>query len=458
MSQTNHRTDPIRPGGGMRRLRQGNLRRREDQTTVVNRIQFQALLQSEIDRALSDELTLVVMRLRLRPLPGAGDDGYASRDLPNELVKRLEQCHEHLRVTVANPNELMLFVPSLRRRPDGETLVSSLLEILSNPIEIDGLPHHLSATIGAAMLDRESPSADLLIEGSRLALTESDSANPGTIFHPYQRVRHDRRKEIENDLRTAVVNRDITAALQPAYRIDTGELVGFEAFARWNRVGKGPVPAVEFVHMAHELGIDHYLSRQVLDQSLASLGAILDDRPELENPNYDPTLWLNVSPDEVLHPEFVNTIVSAMNTDVRFRVGLELSPSPPSDARDVHHSLKQLVAHGARVAIGDFGIGNANLTVLQQLPFDAVKLDRALIRQIAGNDAAAEMVKALIEMAALLDLETTAQGVENVAQLKVLSGLGCSIAQGYFYGEPTGDRDTVAGWFEPLTSPDIETD
>ncbi len=458
MSQTNNRTEPIRPGGGMRRLRQGNLRRREDQTTVVNRIQFQTLLQSEIDRALNDDLTLVVMRVRLRALPGAGDDGYAGEDLPGELIERFEECHEHLRLTVVNANELMLVVPSLRRRPEGEALVSSLLELLGTPIEVDGLPHHLSATIGAAMLDRESPSVELLIEGSRLALDESDSTNPGTVFHAYQRVRNARRKEIESDLRTAVVNKDITAALQPAYRLDTGELVGFEAFARWNREGKGPVPAVEFVHMAHELGIDHYLSQQVLDRSLAILGAIVDENPDLHKSDQELTLWLNVSPDEVLHPEFVSTIVAAINTDPRFRIGLELSPNPPGDARDVHQTLKHLVARGARVAIGDFGIGNANLTVVQQLPFDAVKLDRALIRQIAGNEAAAEMVKALIEMADLLDLQATAQGVENDAQLAVLKDLGCPIVQGYFYGEPTGEGPTVSRWFEPRTSTDTHID
>lgn len=446
MTQTNHHIEPIRPGGGMRRLRQGNLRRKEDQsTTVVSRMQFHGLLQAEIERALGDELTLIVMRVRLRALPGSGDDGFAGQDLPVEMVERLEQCHEHLRAAVASSGELMMMVPSLRRRPDGEELVSAVIEALSTPIEVGGLPHHLSPAIGAAMLDHESPSAELLLDGARLALAECDSSNPGMIFHPYQRVRHDRRKEIEGDLRAAVLKEDITAALQPAFSIETGDLVGFEAFARWNREGKGPVPAIEFVHMAHDLGIDHFLSRQVLNRSLGTLSETLDQAPE-KNAK-DLTLWLNVSPDEVLHPEFVSTIVSAMGADERINVGLELSPSPPSDARDVHQSLKRLVARGARVAIGDFGIGNANLTVLQQLPFDAVKLDRALIRQIAGNDAAADMVRALIEMATLLGLETTAQGVENQAHLDVLQRLGCELAQGYFYGEPTNDVGTLQEWF-----------
>jgi EAL domain-containing protein (putative c-di-GMP-specific phosphodiesterase class I) len=445
MSQTNHHVEPIRRGGGMRRLRQGNLRRAEDRsTTVLSRTQFQAVLQAEIERAVVDELTLLVMRTQIRPLPGAGDDGFVPSGLPTDLVERLVECHENIRVMVAGSTELIMLVPSLRRRPEGEELVSTLLELLKPPIEVDGLPHHLSPTIGAAMLDHESPSADLLIDGARLALAECDATNPGMIFHPYQRVRHDRRKEIESDLRTAVLNQEIGCALQPAFDLNTGALVAFEAFARWNRANKGPVPAIEFVEMARELGIDHFLGRQVLQGSLTTLAGVLDTVGQPADKMV--TLWLNVSPTEVLHPEFVATIIAAMGNDARIRIGLELSPSPPSDARDVHQNLKRLVARGARVAIGDFGIGNANLTVLQQLPFDAVKLDRALIRQIAGNEAAADMVKALIEMASLLNLETTAQGVENESQLEVLQNLGCQIGQGYFFGEPSADLQTLQAW------------
>ncbi len=446
MTPTNHRVEPIRRGGGMRQLRQGNLRRTEDRsTTVLGRSQFQGVLQAEIERAINDELTLLIMRANIRPFPGACDDDLGPRELPGEFVERLLECHEHIRLVVTSPSELIMLVPSLRRRPDGEELVSSLLESLNAPIEVDGLPHHLSPTIGAAMLDHESPSADLLIDGARLALAECDAKNPGMIFHPYQRVRHDRRKEIESDLRAAVLNQEIGSALQPAFDLETGSLVAFEAFARWNRPNKGPVPAIEFVEMARDLGIDHFLGRQVLNRSLDTLVEVLDGSGSVEGEAV--TLWLNVSPNEVLHPEFVATIIAAMGVDDRIRVGLELSPSPPSDARDVHQNLKRLVARGARVAIGDFGIGNANLTVLQQLPFDAVKLDRALIRQIAGNEAAAEMVKALVEMASLLDLETTAQGVENGSQLEVLSSLGCRIGQGYHFGEPSADPQTITQWF-----------
>ncbi len=441
---TDHHVEPIRPGGGLRRLRQGDLARSraEITATVVTRTQFRTALTTELERALQDELTMLVMRVKIRPLPNTADDGLDAKALPTELSDRLRGCNENLKVMIVEPDELMLMVPSLRRRSDGEELVATVIEALTPPLMVDGLPHHLSPWVGAAMLDHENPSADHLVDGARLALAECEPAHPGMLFHPYQRVRHDRRREMAVDLRTAVLAEEITAALQPAFDIESGRLVAVEAFARWSRTDRGPVPAVEFVQLANELGVGHLLGRQVLNRSIELLQAV--DR----STDQPITLWLNVSPDEVIHPEFAPTITDAVTRAEGLRLGLELSPSPPGDARDIHQVLKTVTARGARVAIGDFGIGNANFTMLQQLPFDAVKLDRALIRQIAGNEAAADLVGALVDMACLLQLETTAQGVENQSQLDVLTKLGCELGQGYFYAEPTADPTTIAGWFD----------
>ena len=84
---------------------------------------------------------------------------------------------------------------------------------------------------------------------------------------------------------------------------------------------------------------------------------------------------------------------------------------------------------------------------LQQLPFDTVKLDRALIRQIAGNSDAADLVRVLVDIAKLLKLETTAQGIETGSQAQVLAGLGCAIGQGYYYAEPSQDPMDLDRWF-----------
>lgn len=445
MTKTNHSVEPVRAHGGLRRLRRGDLNSSQELTSsVLTKAKFQSALQVEIDRALQDDLTLLVASVRIRPVPGQQENGLSGRNLPDELLERIRSVHENIKLVVVSGEELLLLLPSVRRRPDGEAAVNQLIEVLTPPLTVDGLEHHLAPTVGAAMLGHESPSAELLVDGARLALTECDKSNPAMMFHPYQRVRKERRTDMQTDLRAAVLDDQIEAALQPAFDLATGKLVAFEAFARWSRVGKGPVPPFEFVNLAKEVGVGHLLTRQVLQQSVEMISKYKADYPATFR---DVTLWLNVSPEDLSHPEFSHLISDAIDDDEAITIGLELSPSPDAEAREIHRSLKRLVSRGARVAIGDFGIGNANLTVLQQLPFDAVKLDRALIRQIAGSSDAADLVGALIDMAKLLKLETTAQGIETQGQLDVVADLGCSIGQGYFYAEPSQTYEELDKWF-----------
>lgn len=445
MSQINHTIEPIRARGGLRRLRRGDIQdQREHTETVLGRPAFRSALQTEMERADQDDLTLLVAAVRFQPLPGQSEDQLAGQKLPDELVDRIRSVNANVRLVVVSGSELLLLVPSLRRRPDGEAVVQQLIEVLSAPLHVDGMDHHLTPLVGAAMLGQESPSADLLVDGARLALAESDKLQPAMMFHPYQRVRRERRSEMQADLRAAVLAEEIEVALQPAFDLETDKLVAMEAFARWNRVDKGPVPPFEFVPLAMELGVGHLLSRQVLQRSIELVAEARGTGFSFQ----DVTLWINVAPDDIVHPEFSGIVREALKADHGVTVGLELSPTPDADAREVHEVLKRLVSRGVRVAIGDFGIGNANLTVLQQLPFDAVKLDRALIRQIALSDEAAQLVGALVEMASLLGLETTAQGIEAQSQRDVVAGLDCSIGQGYFYAEPSDDPEVIQSWWK----------
>ncbi len=428
-TQSMHGIEPVQMVGGLRRLKAGNPMSQRVSPTQLSLGQFAAGLQQEIDRALADERTVLVLRVLHRPVPGY--EGDLRKVVPVEIRDRIGSISELIRLSAISSSEFLVSIGSLRRRSDGEEFVGLVLQALRPPIVVDGLPHHLDPRVGAALLDRENPSVELLLDGAALALSESDDRHHGMMFHPYQRVRRQRQSAMEHDLRAAVLANEAGSAVQPAYDLATGELRAFEVFARWNRAGKGHVPAAEFVQVAEEIGVSHILGRQVLQRALF-VASDLVDGGHLS----DITLWANVAPGEVMHPEFFNTITAAISINPRVRVGLELSPSPPADANEIHEVLKQLVARGARAAVGDFGIGNANLTVLRQLPFDSVKIDRSLTRQIVGSEQSADVVKMLIELAALLDFEVTAQGIETEAQAELLRSLGCAIGQGYHFGVP----------------------
>ncbi len=431
---TTHHVDPIRPSGGLRRLRAGLPISAGEQQTVgptdpQSRDQFVGALNDAILSALNEERTVLVMRIAIRPVPGGDADDRGKLD-PG-VKQRLTKADTGVVAFAVAPDEVIAFVPELRRRSDGEETVNLTVEALKEPLVCEGLPHYLSPRVGAALLDRENPSAEMLLEGTRLALAEADRSNPGMMFHPYQRVRHERHSEMETELRAAVLENETSVAFQPSVQLATGEITGMEAFARWFREGKGQVPTIDFIRSAEELGVMHQLGRQVLEKALFQTADWADSGLVDEV-----TLWLNVSPSEILHPEFSKMVKDAIAVHEKVKIGIELSPMPPNDERHIPTVIRSLVARGARASIGDFGIGYIDLSMLHQLPFDSVTLDRSLIRQIASNDQAADLVQILIDLASRLGMSTNASGIETKQQAEMLAEMGCTNGQGYFLARP----------------------
>ncbi len=430
---TNHRIDPIRPSGGLRRLRAGLPIDTVMEPSVVTNPktldQFESAMSGAIEEGLRDERTVLALRISVRPLPRR--PGAKGNAIAPELLQRLTQADTSVVAYQTGTAEILAFVPALRRRSDGEEMVQLVVDALTPPLELESLPHYLSPRIGAALLDRENPSTGLLLEGTELALAETDAGHPGMMFHPYQRVRHQRHAEMEDDLRSAILNAETSVAFQPSVNLETGQIVALEAFARWSRDGKGQVPTIDFIRSAEELGVIHQLGRQVLEKALFTTSDWVDAGLLDEV-----TLWINASPSEVKHPEFPKMVKDAIAINPKVRVGIELTPMPPNDDRHIPNVIRSLVALGARAAIGDFGVGFIDVAQLHQLPFDTVTLDRSLTRQIGSNDQAADLLHILIELAKRLGLDTTAQGIESADQIGRLSQMGCSNAQGYLLARP----------------------
>lgn len=429
MSSVQKNVEPIRPGGGLRRLRQGDVSSRSSSPSC-SYPQLIAKLNADIEVAKAEDESLLLVKLAYKPLPGTTQDAARAHQLPQEVLDRLAEVHDDIKIAVLSPREAVVLLSGLKRRADGDDLATALHNALVKPIHLSGIPHHLSPMVGAAVLDQENSDVDELLEAARLAFAEADPAkSPVSMFHPYQRTRLKRRTKREDLLHDAVRSHKISCDLQPAYDLENGRLVAFEAFARLRPEGGAQVPPLEFIPMSAELGVLHYLSRQVMARGLSAVGEWerRSDAPPL-------TLWINFRDDEIRHPDFAEAILAAIEFDPRITLGIELSPVPGEvDGRDIFPVLTELVAHGARVAVGDFGIGAANLPLMEQLPFDSVKLQGTLIRQMTNNPRVKGVVESLIHLAKTLELECTAQNVETEGQMTLLKQLGCDIGQGNYF-------------------------
>lgn len=432
--------------GGLRRLRAGlplEVTAEDEQLTSSGRTapkslpQFTADVERSLTAATTAEQTALLVRVDHRPIPaGPNNNGLGRWQLHESIAHRLLALHPDLMAMALSDRQLVIFVPSLRRRDDGEKLLTKVADSLSADAIIDGLPHVLEPRVGGALLDRENPNASSLFQAAEIALEETDSAHHHVLFHPYQRVRVGRQEELDLALRVAVLERSLSVALQPAIDLKTGEIVAIEAFARWERPDKGPVATADLIQTATSLGVLNRVGEQILQQALFCVSDWVD-----EGLLSDVTLWLNMTTTDVLDRHLVRTILDGTKLNERVKIGIELSPSSSPDAQAVTSTLRALTSRGARAAIGDLGVGFSSFSDTQHLPFDSVKLDRSLMSRITANETAAEVVRHLVAISDTIGLETTAQGIEHPAQLAMVRQMGCSFAQGYIFTKPLAPDD-----------------
>jgi EAL domain-containing protein (putative c-di-GMP-specific phosphodiesterase class I) len=236
-------------------------------------------------------------------------------------------------------------------------------------------------------------------------------------------------------LENAIRRDEIELRFQPQIEPASGRIVAVEALARWNAVASPE----ELFARAEAVGLSERLSHAIQRKALrtvsqwrgplAALRLSINLLPvDLERPGYEQ--WLL---DEIrgagLEPERITMEIVESNL-----VGDQLA---------VAGRLARLRAAGVRIAIDDFGTGYSSLAYLTSLPLDAIKIDRAMIADIVGGSRDRIVVKAMIRLAGELGLKVVVEGVENLAQLKLLEKWGCDLYQG-FLGAGALDEEELA--------------
>jgi len=151
------------------------------------------------------------------------------------------------------------------------------------------------------------------------------------------------------------------------------------------------------------------------------------------------TIAVNVSPVQFREPGFALKVVAALGASglAAHRIELEVTETVLiSDDETTLAVLKELRALGVRIALDDFGTGYSSLSHLQRFPFDKIKIDRSFVRNVAWSADSAAIVRAVVDIAGVRNITTTAEGVETIEQKEALRTLGCAQMQGYLFSPP----------------------
>jgi diguanylate cyclase (GGDEF)-like protein/PAS domain S-box-containing protein len=322
---------------------------------------------------------------------------------------------------------------------DATAVVRRVESGLRAPFGVDGREVFVTASIGIALSRTSHPArpADLLRQAD-LAMygAKDEGKNSHKVFEEAMNASVNRRLQMENDLRRAVDRDEFHIVYQPKVSLSRGRIIGFEVLVRWQHPERGVIHPSEFITLAEETGLVVPIGTGVLRRACA-MARRWRDLPR--NGYAPPSISVNLSPRQFLEPDLAATVTRALVDSGLEPEALELEITETVLAQDALRAREVLVRLrnlGVRISIDDFGTGYSSLARLRDLPVDALKIDKSFVAGLGDDRGNEVLVSGMIELAAGLGLDVSAEGVENARQADLLRALGCDCAQGYYFGEP----------------------
>ncbi|MFE2301272.1 aminotransferase class I/II-fold pyridoxal phosphate-dependent enzyme [Streptomyces sp. NPDC059445] len=333
-------------------------------------------------------------------------------------------------------DEFAVLMEDAKKPLDAELLAAQVIQALSRPFSLREGSVSVSASVGVATA-RDSTDAEELLGHADLALYAAKAAGKRQWrrFLPRLRVRMVERHDLQARLDGAVARSEFTLRYQPVVDISAGEVVGFEALARWPRPHHEPVPPDQFIALAEETGHITPLGAWVLSNATTDIAG-LQRTADGADPPY---VSVNVSPRQFRDSGFLAEVRRALETPGLAPGSLQLELTETvlmrrdAQIQAVLYSLKDL---GVHIAVDDFGSGYSSLRYLRDFPVDVLKIDKTFIDDIALDTRQVALVEGIVGLADTLGIQVIAEGIEDPVQRDLLAGMGCRFGQGFLFARP----------------------
>ena len=323
---------------------------------------------------------------------------------------------------------------------------------VSEPVSLDAGSVYVTASAGVC-LERRAPqrSGTAMLGAATTALEEARMVGGGAVraYSAEMQSRAVHRQTVANDLPRALEEGEILPWFQPQVCARTGRVTGMEALARWHHPANGIISPADFLPAAEAAGLMESLGETMLFQGLSALRRW--DRAGLDVP----TVGVNFSGAELRNPKLVEKVRWELD---RFdlppeRLAIEVLETVVAETDDdtITTNIAGLAQLGCTIDLDDFGMGAASISNIRRFAVSRIKIDRSFVTRIDADPAQRKMVDALLSMATKLDLRTLAEGVETMAELAVLSEMGCDSVQGYAIARPMPVEETEA-WLRTRTN------
>lgn len=311
----------------------------------------------------------------------------------------------------------------------------TLLDRIAEPFDIDGQTISTSLSIGITLYPDDAGDSETLLKQADAALFYAKAAgrNVFRFFTDDMNIDARERLELENSLRRAIENNELSLHYQPQYALADGHMVGAEALLRWQHPRLGAVQPMRFIPIAEDSGLIVSIGAWVLREACAQMRRWLDAGLDM------PCVAVNLSALQ-FRREGLEALVEETLRETGIPAGrleLELTESIlMQDTDNTLQTVQSLKALGVRLSIDDFGTGYSSLSYLRRFAVDKLKIDQSFVREAVRSPDAAAIVHAVVQLARGLGLRTIAEGVEMRAHVEYLLREGCDEVQGFYFGRP----------------------
>jgi diguanylate cyclase (GGDEF)-like protein len=409
------------------------LARYDTMTGLENRGAFQERLQAEAADALAAGEQLAILWLDLDKFKEINDSlGHPTGDRVLCNVARQLSSIVDGRGSVARfgGDEFVLLARG-KSADVVSALAGDVMRGLSLPMNIDGVSIQVTGSIGGAVAPDHGTDADTLLQHADMALyhAKANGRNDFCLFEAAMEEEFLELRKLEAALKLAIANEELEVYYQPIVDLRTGEITCCEALLRWHHPELGPVSPARFIPLAESTGLISPISQWVLGQACAAAAQWPDTV----------SVAVNMSPALLKDLHLSHMILSSLYTSglAARRLELEITESVLLEENAQSNSLiKEFQKIGLKLSIDDFGTGYSSLTYLKKYRFDKIKIDTSFIADVTRSKEARAIIHALVGLAAELDMEIVAEGIETETQLGYVTGARCTAAQGFYLGRP----------------------
>ena len=363
----------------------------------------------------------------------------------NSAVRRFDT------VSRMGGDEFAILLEDLNSPRESCKVAQRIIDRLASPFIIDGHEINIQCSIGIVLSSDCHLQNDDFIRDADIAMYNA-KAEGGCykIFNTEMRLQIVEANELENELRIAIAEKQLSVYYQPILALPSQEIVGFEALVRWIHPEKGLIFPGKFIPLAEETGLIIEIDLWVLET------ACYQSKIWSQQGIYPAgsTISVNLSSRHFTKPDCITRIQNILRKTQTSpqKIKLEITETILIETTaSTTKMLAELRALGFGLSLDDFGTGYSSLSYLQQFPLDVLKIDRSFVSNVHQNPKNATIAKATIDIAHQLDLTVVAEGVETAAELEFLLDNQCDRVQGYLFSPPLSLSDLKKLKIEKVT-------